>query len=159
MFGFFKPNKQVIISPMDGDVVKLEDVPDEVFSQGLSGDGVAIVPVSGTVVAPIEGVISRIFPTNHAFLISRKKNGIEVMVHIGLDTVELKGKGFKRLVEEGTKVNAGTPIILVDLDYLESQGKKIITPVLVNCEKNIEIKKHKMGTTREGESIMEIKFT
>jgi len=159
MFGFFKPNKQVIISPMDGDVVKLEDVPDEVFSKGLSGDGVAIVPVSGTVVAPIEGVISRIFPTNHAFLISRKKNGIEVMVHIGLDTVELKGKGFKRLVEEGTKVNAGTPIVSVDLDYLESQGKKIITPVLVNCEKNIEIKKHKMGTTREGESIMEIKFT
>jgi glucose-specific phosphotransferase system IIA component len=158
MFGFFKPNKQVIISPMDGDVVGLEEVPDEVFSKGLSGDGVAIVPLSGTVVAPIDGIISRIFPTNHAFLISRKKNGIEVMVHIGLDTVELKGEGFKRLAEEGSKVTAGTPIISVDLDYLQSRGKKIITPILVNSEKSIEIKKHKTGTTREGESIMEVKF-
>ena len=157
MFGFFKPSKQVIISPMDGNVVVLEEVPDEVFSKGLSGDGMAIVPLSGTVVAPIEGVISRIFPTNHAFLIS-KKNGIEVMVHIGLDTVELKGEGFERLVEEGSKVKAGTPIISVDLDYLHSQGKEIITPVLINCEKNIKLKKHKISTIREGESLMEVKF-
>ena len=157
MFGLFKKSKQVIISPMDGDVVGLEDVPDEVFSKGLSGDGMAIVPVSGTVVAPIEGVVSRIFPTNHAFLISRK-NGIEVMVHIGLDTVELKGEGFERLVEEGAKVTAGTPIISVDLDYLESKNKKTITPILINCEKNIKIDKHKIGTVREGESLMEVKF-
>lgn len=157
MFGLFKKSKQVIISPMDGDVVALEEVPDEVFSKGLSGDGMAIVPLSGTVVAPIDGVVSRIFPTNHAFLIS-KKNGIEVMVHIGLDTVELKGEGFERLVEEGAKVTAGIPIISVDLDYLESKRKKTITPILINCDKNIEIEKHKIGTVREGESLMDIKF-
>ncbi|SFV66765.1 PTS system, glucose-specific IIA component [hydrothermal vent metagenome] len=157
MFGLFKKSKQVIISPMDGDIIPLEDVPDEVFSKGLSGDGMAIVPLSGTVVAPIDGVVSRIFPTNHAFLIS-KKNGIEVMVHIGLDTVELKGEGFERLVEEGAKVSSGTPIISVDLDYLESRGKKIVTPVLINCEKNIKIEKHKIGTIREGEMLMEVKF-
>jgi glucose-specific phosphotransferase system IIA component len=157
MFGFFKPNKQVIISPMDGHVVRLEEVPDEVFSKGLSGDGMAIIPLSGTVVAPIEGVVSRIFPTNHAFLISNK-SGIEVMVHIGLDTVELKGEGFKRLVKEGTKVSTGTPIISVNLDYLESKRKEIITPILINCEKKIEIEKHKIGIIREGELLMEIKF-
>jgi glucose-specific phosphotransferase system IIA component len=142
---------------MDGDVVALEEVPDEVFSKGLSGDGMAIVPLSGTVVAPIDGVVSRIFPTNHAFLIS-KKNGIEVMVHIGLDTVELKGEGFERLIEEGVTVSAGTPIISVNLDYLESRGKSIVTPVLINCEKNIEIDKYKIGTIREGELLMEVKF-
>ena len=142
---------------MDGDVVPLKDVPDEVFSKGLSGEGMAIVPLSGTVVAPIDGVVSRIFPTNHAFLIT-KKNGIEVMVHIGLDTVELKGEGFKRLVEEGSKVSSGTPIISVDLSYLESRGKETITPILVNCERDVEIKKYKIGTIREGESLMEVKF-
>jgi glucose-specific phosphotransferase system IIA component len=157
MFGLFKPNKQAIISPMDGDVVPLKDVPDEVFSKGLSGEGMAIVPLSSTVVAPIDGVVSRIFPTNHAFLIS-KKNGIEVMVHIGLDTVELKGEGFKRLVEEGAKVNFGTPIISVDLSYLKSRGKETITPILINCEKDVEINKYKIGTIREGELLMEIKF-
>ncbi|HIO95845.1 MAG TPA: PTS glucose transporter subunit IIA [Campylobacterales bacterium] len=157
MFGFFKPTKQIIMSPVDGDLVPLEEVPDEVFSQKLSGDGMAIVPLSGTVVAPIDGVVSRIFPTNHAFLIT-KSNGLEVMVHIGLDTVELKGQGFKRLVEEGTKVQSGCPIIAVDLLYLEEQGKNIITPVLINCDKSIELEKHKIGTIREGESLMEVKF-
>ncbi len=157
MFGFFKKSKQVIISPMDGNLIALEEVPDEVFSKGLSGDGMAIEPISGTVVAPIDGVVSRIFPTNHAFLIS-KKNGIEVMVHIGLDTVELKGEGFERLVKEGAKVNAGTPIISVDLEYLQSRGKEIVTPILINSEKSIEIEKHKIDTIREGESFMEVKF-
>ena len=157
MFGFFKPSKQVIISPMDGNIIELEKVPDEVFSKGLSGDGMAIIPSSGTVVAPIEGVVSRIFPTNHAFLISNK-SGLEIMVHIGLDTVELRGEGFERLVEEGAKVSAGTPIVSVDLDYLENKGKKTITPILINCEKNIEIEKYKVATIHEGESLMEVRF-
>ena len=157
MFGLFKKSKQVIISPIDGELVELKEVPDEVFSKGLLGEGMAIIPVSGTVVAPIDGVVSRIFPTNHAFLIS-KKNGIEVMVHIGLDTVELKGQGFKRLVKEGTEVDSGMPIISVDLEYLQSRGKDIITPIVINCEKKIEIIKHKIGTIREGEYLMEIKF-
>jgi glucose-specific phosphotransferase system IIA component len=158
MFGFFKKNKKVkIISPMEGSVVSLKEVPDEVFSKGLLGDGIAIMPSSGTIVSPMTGIVSRIFSTNHAFLISNK-NGIEVMVHIGLDTVELKGEGFKRLIKEGSKVNAGVPIISVNLEYLKSKEKNIITPILINCEKPIEINKHKVGTIREGESLMEIKF-
>jgi len=158
MFGLFKKSKQVIFSPVDGDVVDIESVPDEVFSQKLAGDGVAIVPLSGTIVAPIEGIVTRIFPTNHAFLITNSK-GLEVMVHVGLDTVELNGEGFERLVEEGKKVKSGTPILSVDFDFIQSKGKEIITPVVINSDKSIILDKHKLGTIREGESLIEVKFS
>ena len=158
MFGLFKKSKQVIFSPVDGDVVDIESVPDEVFSQKLAGDGVAIVPLSGTIVAPIEGIVTRIFPTNHAFLITNSK-GLEVMVHLGLDTVELNGEGFERLVEEGKKVKSGTPILSVDFDFIQSKGKEIITPVVINSDKSIILDKHKLGTIREGESLIEVKFS
>ncbi|NEW60872.1 PTS glucose transporter subunit IIA [Sulfurovum sp. bin170] len=158
MFGFFKKSKQIVVSPVDGDVVDIESVPDKVFSQKLAGDGVAIVPNSGTIVAPIDGVVSRIFPTNHAFLIINN-SGLEVMVHVGIDTVELNGEGFERLVEEGDKVKFGCPILSVDFDFIQSKGKAIITPVIVTCDKSIVLEKHKIGTIREGESLIEVKFT
>ena len=158
MFGLFKKSKQIIVSPVDGTVVDIESVPDKVFSQKLAGDGVAIIPLSGTIVAPIDGVLSRIFPTNHAFLITNSK-GLEVMVHVGLDTVELNGEGFERLVEEGEEVKFGYPILSVDFDFIQSKGKEIITPVIVNSEKAIVLEKHKIGTIREGESLIEVKFS
>ncbi len=147
----------MVFSPVDGNIVEIENVPDEVFSQKLAGDGIAILPISSTFSAPISGMITKIFSTNHAFSI-RGNNGIEVLVHIGLDTVELKGEGFKRLVEEGDKVHSGKPIIYVDLAFLESKGKNLITPIIVTSEKKIQLEKHKIGTIREGESLMEIQF-
>ncbi len=158
MFGrFFKSKNIKIFSPLDGKIVPLEDVPDKVFSQKLVGDGIAIVPTSSTVVAPIQGTISRLFSTNHAFSINDGSN-IEVMVHIGLDTVELEGKGFRALVKEGDRVEIGTPIIRIDKEYIKSQGKDIITPIVVSSEKEIEIQKHKVSMVREGELLLEVKF-
>lgn len=157
MFGLFKPKKQIIVSPIDGDIVPLESVPDEVFSAKLAGDGLAIIPRSHTFVAPVGGVISKIFSTNHAFSI-RTKNGLEVLVHIGLDTVALKGEGFKRLVEEGDTVSVGKPIIFADIEFIKSQGKEIVTPIVVNYEKKITITTHTTRMVREGESLMEITF-
>ena len=155
MFGLFKSKKQMVVSPADGDIVKLEEVPDEVFSAKLAGDGIALMPRSNTFVAPVAGVVSKIFSTNHAFSI-RTSNDLEVMVHIGLDTVELKGEGFKALAKEGDKVSVGKPIISADLAYIESQGKPIITPIVVNHEKEITISSDKVRTIREGEELMEV---
>ena len=155
MFGLFKSKKQMLVSPADGDIVKLEEVPDEVFSAKLAGDGIALMPRSNTFVAPVSGVVSKIFSTNHAFSI-RISNGLEVMVHIGLDTVELNGEGFKALAKEGDKVSVGKPIISADLAFIESQGKPIITPIVVNHEKEITISSDKVRTIREGEELMEV---
>jgi len=155
MFGLFKAKKQTIVSPADGDIVKLSEVPDQVFSEKMAGDGIAIVPRSNTFVAPIAGVVSKIFSTNHAYSI-KAKNGLEVLVHIGLDTVALKGEGFKRLVEEGTKVSIGKPIISADLEYIQAQGKKIITPIVLNHEKELNLEKNNGITVREGEVLIEV---
>jgi len=155
MFGLFKAKKQIILSPIDGDVVDLENVPDEVFSARLAGDGLAIIPRSNTFVAPVAGVITKIFSTNHAFSI-QTKSGLEVLVHIGLDTVELNGEGFNRLVEEGETVTMGKPIICADIEFIKLKGKNIVTPIVLNHEKNITIVTKNIHTIREGGILMEI---
>ena len=155
MFGLFKAKKQTIVSPADGDVVDLSEVPDQVFSEKMAGDGIAITPRSNTFVAPIAGVVSKIFSTNHAYSI-KAKNGLEVLVHIGLETVALKGEGFKRLVEEGKKVTIGTPIISADLEYIQSEGKNTITPIVLNHDKELILEIQNVRTVREGESLLEV---
>jgi len=157
MFGLFKAKKQSIMSPADGDVVDLSEVPDQVFSEKMAGEGIALTPRSNTFVAPISGVVTKIFSTNHAYSI-KAKNGLEVLVHIGLDTVALKGEGFKRLVEEGTTVSTGKAIISADLEYIKSQGKKIITPIVLNYDKKMTLETHSIRTVREGEPLIKVTF-
>ena len=155
MFGFFKTKKEKVVSPVDGDIVKLEDVPDEVFSAKLAGNGIAIMPRSNTFVAPVSGVVSKIFSTNHAFSI-KTSSGLEVLVHIGLDTVELKGEGFKRLAQEGDEVSVGKPIIFADLEFIKAQGKPLITPIVLNHEKNLVLEVNNVITIREGDQLIEV---
>lgn len=119
-----------LISPFDGITYDLADVPDEVFSKRLAGDGIAILPKSNIVRAPCDGLLSLVFKTNHAFGITTDKN-IDIIVHIGLDTVELKGEGFEALVEEGTFVKAGTPIIKYNKEFIESKKMSLLSPVLI----------------------------
>lgn len=120
-----------MIAPFDGEVVALKDVPDEAFSSGIVGDGVAIKPTSNIVMAPATGTVVKIFDTNHAFCIETD-NGVEIIVHMGIDTVALGGKGFKRLVEEGAEVKVGQPILELDLEYLNANAKSMISPVIVS---------------------------
>ena len=157
MFGLFKVKKQIVVSPADGDVVDLADVPDEVFSEKMAGDGIAIMPRSNTFIAPVSGIITKIFSTNHAFSI-KTKAGLEVMVHIGLDTVALNGEGFKRLAKEGDVVSVGKPIISADLDFIEAQGKKIVTPIVINHERELFLSSDKIRTVREGDNLLEVSF-
>jgi sugar PTS system EIIA component len=119
-----------IHSPLDGEAIPLEEVPDPVFAQKMMGDGLAIIPKNGKVVSPVNGKVVQIFPTNHAVgLVSEE--GLEILIHIGLETVELNGKGFEVAVSAGETVKVGDPLLNVDLDYLEQKHKEIVTPIVI----------------------------
>ncbi|QDK19732.1 PTS N-acetyl glucosamine transporter subunit IIABC [Leclercia adecarboxylata] len=118
-----------LVSPVTGEVVALEQVPDEAFASKAVGDGVAVKPTDKTVVSPAAGTIVKIFNTNHAFCLETEK-GAEIVVHMGIDTVALGGQGFKRLVEEGAEVVAGQPVLEMDLDYLNANARSMISPVV-----------------------------
>ncbi|MCS2158239.1 N-acetylglucosamine-specific PTS transporter subunit IIBC [Scandinavium sp. H11S7] len=118
-----------LVSPVTGDVVALEQVPDEAFASKAVGDGVAVKPTEKTVVSPAAGTIVKIFNTNHAFCLETE-NGAEIVVHMGIDTVALNGQGFTRLVEEGAEVVAGQPVLEMDLDFLNANARSMISPVV-----------------------------
>ena len=122
-----------VLAPLDGTVVALEDVPDEVFAQKMVGDGVAIAPSGSVAVAPLSGDLVKLFPGGHAFGISTSE-GVELIVHIGLDTIELKGEGFENIATEGQQVKAGTPIVRFDRTTIERKGKMIVSPVVSKGE-------------------------
>ena len=118
-----------ILAPLDGTVVPLESVPDEVFAQKMAGDGVAINPSGDTAVAPLTGTLAALFPGGHAFGIATNE-GIELIVHIGLDTVELKGTGFSNIASQGQFVKEGTPIVRFDRATIERQQKEMLSPIV-----------------------------
>lgn len=140
MFGFFKKkkNKEVnevkeelkLVAAVSGKVLPLSEVPDPVFAQKMAGDGVAIDPSDDIVVAPADGELSLVFNTKHAFAMTLE-NGVELLVHIGIETVTLNGEGFEQLAEAGTKVKAGDPIIKIDREFIKSKGLPLTTPVLI----------------------------
>ena len=117
-------------SPMLGDFLTLDQVPDPAFSQKLVGDGVAIDPVDGRLYAPCAGVVTLIHPSHHAISL-KTDDEIEVLMHIGIDTVKLKGKGFNVQVKEGQRVSAGDLLIMFDLDYVAQHAVSMVTPILI----------------------------
>lgn len=155
MFGFLKRKIREINAPADGQIVALESVEDEVFSQKLVGDGVALIPMSNVFTAPIDGTITKIFSTNHAYSIKSPKD-LEVMVHIGLETVALEGKGFERLANEGDEVKAGDPIIRVDLAYVREHAKDIITPVIISEDSDVKSIDKRFIIVKNQDMIMEV---
>ena len=122
---------ETLVSPVTGDIVALDQVPDEAFASKAVGDGVAIRPTDKTVVSPANGTVVKIFNTNHAFCLETD-SGAEVVVHMGIDTVALEGKGFTRLVEEAATVKAGQPVLELDLDFLNANARSMISPVVVS---------------------------
>jgi PTS system glucose-specific IIA component len=155
MFGFLKRKVRDVYAPVDGNVVKLESVDDEVFSQKMVGDGVAILPISGSFRAPIDGVVSKIFSTNHAYSIKSDKD-LEVMVHIGLETVALNGEGFTRIASEGDTVKVGDIIIEADLAYIREYAKDIITPIIITDESDTKEILKEYSVVKSQDKIMEV---
>lgn len=133
MFGFFKKKKENslrLVSAVSGKSIPLCEVPDPVFAEKMAGEGIAIDTTGDVVVAPADGELTLVFGTKHAFAMTLD-NGIELLVHIGLDTVSLNGEGFEQLAEQGTRIKAGTPIIKVDREFVQSKGISLITPILI----------------------------
>ncbi|MGO3789958.1 MAG: PTS sugar transporter subunit IIA [Enterococcus gilvus] len=128
MFGFGKKEKE-IHAPVDGELIEINQVSDPVFSTKAMGEGFAINPSNGMIFSPIKGTVTSIFPTKHAIGLV-DKDGLEVLIHIGIDTVELAGEGFELLVAEGAKVKPSTPLVKVDLDYLAEKGKEATTMIV-----------------------------
>ncbi len=140
-----------ILAPLDGTVVPLESVPDEVFAQKMAGDGVAINPSGDIAVAPLTGNLAALFPGGHAFGMTTDK-GIELIVHIGLDTVELKGAGFSTLANQGQNVKAGTPIVRFDRPTIERQQKEMLSPVVSSGIGTVVWRAS--GTVRAGQDVL-----
>lgn len=119
-----------IFAPADGKIVPIEEVPDKVFSEKILGDGVAIIPENGRIVSPVNGTVSSVADSKHAYNIE-SDNGLQIMVHIGLETVALKGEGFTQKVKSGDKVRAGDVLAEVDLQLLKKKGINPITSVIL----------------------------
>lgn len=127
--------QEVIISPIKGDVIELSQVKDEVFSAGLLGKGVAIEPKEGKVVSPVDGTLTTLFPTHHALGIT-SDNGAEILIHVGMDTVQLEGKCFNPKVKQGDKIKAGQVLLEFDIDGIKEAGYTVTTPVIVSNSDN-----------------------
>ncbi|WP_368489632.1 PTS glucose transporter subunit IIA [Clostridium sp. BJN0013] len=143
MFHFLKKNFE-LTAPIDGKIIDLSQVPDQIFSGKMAGDGVAIDTTGDIVLAPADGDVVLILKTNHAFGMVLK-NGTEILVHIGVDTVELNGKGLERLVEEGADVKAGDPIIKLDRKFIEEKGYSLITSIVITNSEIIKDIKYNVG--------------
>lgn len=122
MFGFGKEKGQNLVAAVNGKLEPITDVPDDVFSQKMMGDGYAINPSSKEVYAPVSGIVSTVFPTKHAIGITTDK-GLEVLIHMGLDTVDLKGVPFQSQVKQGQRVNENTLLSEMDVDAIRNSGR------------------------------------
>ncbi len=135
--GLSESEGTILSAPLSGMIVPIEDVPDPVFADKVVGDGIAIDPTGNQILAPTDGVIGKIFETNHAFSMETS-TGVELFVHFGIDTVELKGEGFTRIASEGQQVKAGDLVIEVDLPLLRGKAKSVITPVVISNMDDVE---------------------
>ncbi len=152
-----KMKKIEIYSPINGKVINLNKVKDEVFAQKMLGDGIAIQPTTNDFVSPIKGKVVTAFPTGHAYGI-RHKSGFEVLVHIGLDSVNLKGEGFEVKTKQNAKVKVGTPLVSVDLKAISKKIPSTDTPIVFTQDsmKNFKLNIEKTGDVKIGDVIATI---
>lgn len=145
-----------LVSPEDGTIMPLSEIKDEVFSSGAMGQGVAIEPTEGILHAPADGEIVMTFPTSHA--IGMKTNdGAEVLMHIGMDTVNLQGDGFETLVKKGNQVKAGDNLIKFDIQKIKNAGYIVTTPIVITNSKNYsDIKQVAKGKVKTGQKILSL---
>lgn len=129
------PQGRTIGSPLKGSIVKLKEVEDTSFSSGVLGKGVAVLPTEGKVLAPCDGVISNIFSTGHAVGLT-SDDGLEILIHVGIDTVRLNGKYFTKKVKQGDRVKSGDLLLEFDLDSIKKEGYSLLTPVVVTNSDN-----------------------
>ncbi|WP_117149317.1 PTS glucose transporter subunit IIA [Paraliobacillus zengyii] len=153
MFGLFKNKNKVaavdeFVMPIDGEIIDITEVEDPVFSEKMMGDGFAIIPVAGSVVSPVDGEIIKVFSTKHAIGIKSAK-GHEILIHVGIDTVQLNGKGFTALVNDGDKIKVGQEILQFDVEIVKKSASSYVVPVVFTDSTKVSVKK--FGKTAQGE--------
>ncbi len=155
MFRIFKKESTNICSPVKGTCIPITEVKDQVFSSKMMGDGFAVIPEKNVVCSPIDGEITMAADTKHAVGM-RRKDGLEILLHVGLDTVNLNGQGLKLLVKSGARVKAGDALIEYDAEYMEKQGIDMTTMVIFTSGFDQEVHLKQYGQTVEtGEVLME----
>ncbi|MBZ5752618.1 N-acetylglucosamine-specific PTS transporter subunit IIBC [Metabacillus rhizolycopersici] len=142
-------NDKDFVMPIEGKIIPITEVEDQVFSQKMMGDGFAIVPTKGSVVSPVNGEIINVFPTKHAIGI-KSKQGYEILIHVGLDTVQLNGEGFTVLVQEGEQITKGQELLKFDLDFIKKSATSTVTPVIFTNLTKLNVKKQ--GSVKQGDS-------
>lgn len=144
-----------VLAPISGNAVPLAEVPDEVFAQGMAGEGGAVVPAaSGEAVAPVSGNLVKLFEGGHAFGIATDE-GVELIVHLGLDTIEMRGGAFEKIATEGDRVEAGQPIVRFDLEEIRAAGYDPVTPVVITNADEYPVRGLKTGKVSAGDLLFE----
>lgn len=161
LFDFLKKDKAEewfnVYSPLNGKVIDLSEVPDEAFAQRMIGDGCAIEPSNGSVFAPVDGDVD-IFDTNHAVSFE-VPNGLEMIVHFGINTVQLKGQGFTRVCDSNTLVKVGQELVKYDLEFLTTNAPSVKTPIIItNMDIVDRIDVVAKGEVKAGDLLMKIKL-
>lgn len=159
MLNLFKKNKILkIMAPMNGNILDIGETPDPVFAEKMVGDGVAIEPAEGLVFSPMEGEIVQLFPTKHAIGL-KSLEGIELLIHIGIDTVKMQGEGFQSFVTVGDYVKIGQKLLAFDLELVKNKAKSCITPIVITNLPPLEIvKKYHGQVSFTNNVIMEVKM-
>ena len=153
-----EPEEFGVGSPLSGNVIDLSKVKDETFSSGVLGQGIAVEPSEGIVYAPFDGVVSTIFPTLHAIGLTDATGAMDLLIHIGMDTVELNGEGYKAFCKEGDIIKKGDKLIEFDMGLIKSRGYDLTTPVLIsNSQDFAEIRILKQGRIAHDESVLCVK--
>ena len=145
-----------IASPIKGRVLKLESVKDAAFASGVLGKGAAVLPEEGKVYAPASGVVSALFPTLHALGIETD-DGVQILIHIGLDTVQLNVEGFEAMIKQGDRIEKGQLLITFDKEFIESKGYCVETPVLVsNSDDFLDVVETREEYAAEGDLLLNV---
>lgn len=145
-------------SPLEGEVVPLSAVKDETFASGMLGQGIAVVPSKGVVYAPFDGVVSTLFPTLHAIGLTDVSGSVDLLIHVGMDTVELNGEGYEAFCSQGDQIKKGDKLIEFDVEWIKSRGYDVTTPVIIaNSQEFKEIHTVKTGSMIFGETVLYLK--
>ena len=149
-------NKEIIDSPIKGKVIKLSNIEDAAFASGVLGNGVAIMPTEGVVVSPVDGEITTLFPSLHAIGIT-SESGVEILIHVGLDTVQLGGKGFKAHIKQGDKVKKGQHLLDFNIEEIKNAGYSVVTPVVItNTANYLEVVETEEQNVDRGNSLITV---
>jgi PTS system glucose-specific IIA component len=158
MFCLFRRKKVVeFTSPVMGNAIPLSAVPDQVFATKMVGDGIAFEPKEGIIYCPVNGTINSVFPTKHAIGITTPE-GLKVIIHIGIDTVNLKGEGFESLVHMNQTVKKGAKLLVFDIELLKANAKSVVIPMIITNTGKVDSMAFQYGNADLNTTVMTVKL-